>query len=293
MPESPSLAERFESHRPHLLAVATRLLGSPTEAEDAVQETWLRLERAGDDGIENLGAWLTTVVSRICLDHLRSRSSRREDPVDPDLPEPGDDAPGPEDVAILTESTAEAVAIVLDTLAPTERVAFVLHDVFDVPFADIAPIVDRTPTATRQMASRARRRVRAQRDTNPFEPGKHQHAVEAFLRASRAGDLQGLLAVLHPDVVLRADETALRMGARSGWLTADLQGATAVADQFNGRAQAARLATIDGQLGAVWASGERPVVVFRFTVDRDAVAGIELIADRETIASLDIRILTD
>jgi RNA polymerase sigma factor (sigma-70 family) len=282
-------AARFETHRQHLMAVSTRLLGSPTEAEDAVQETWLRYHRAGSEGIDNLGAWLTTVVGRVSLDMLRSRRSRREDALDV-AGEGITDEASPEHEAILTESVGQAMQTVLERLSPAERVAFVLHDVFGVSFDDIATIVDRTPAAARQLASRGRRRVQdASGDQRPAQATKQQrHVVEAFFRASRGGDFQALLAVLDPDVVLRADATALLMGSRSGWLTTDLHGANAVAEQFNGRAQAARLATIDGQFGAVWATGGAPRVAFLFTIEDDAVLAIDLVADPDRLAAMAI-----
>ncbi|MEJ7901787.1 MAG: sigma-70 family RNA polymerase sigma factor [Thermomicrobiales bacterium] len=289
MTDSQARAAWFETHRQQLLAVATRLLGSAAEAEDAVQEAWLRLDRAGDDGIENLGGWLTTVVSRICLDQLRTRSTRGEEPIQSGMPEPGDSDPNPEDMAILTESTAEALAVVLDTLTPIERVAFVLHDVFVVPFEEIAAIVDRSPVATRQLASRARRKVRGVPASARADGVAHLGSiVEAFLKASRAGDFQALLAVLDPDVALRGDEAALRMGVRSGWLASELHGAEAVAEQFSGKAQAARLANIDGVPGAVWLTGGKPRVVFRLTVEGDTIVAINLIADPDVIAALNI-----
>jgi RNA polymerase sigma-70 factor (ECF subfamily) len=291
MPNSHASAARFETHRPHLVAVATRLLGSGAEAEDAVQEAWFRLDRTGDDGIENLGGWLTTVVSRICLDHLRTRSSRKEEPADDGLPEPGDDEPGPEDVAVLSESTAEALAVVLDTLTPVERVAFVLHDVFDVPFDDIAAIVDRSPAATRQLASRARRKVQAGAAPRSGQVRPQRELVAAFFAASRGGRLDNLIQLLAPGVVLRADAVAATMGARSGWLTGNIEGAEAVAEQFAGRAEAARLALIDGQPGAAWVTGGKPRVLFLFTVEGDSIASISLVADPEAIAAMDIEIL--
>ncbi len=283
MPDSHACAARFETHRPHLLAVATRLLGSTTEAEDAVQEAWLRLDRAGEDGIENLGGWLTTVVSRICLDQLRTRSTRGEEPVESGMPELGDDDPNPEDVAILTESTAEALAVVLDTLTPIERVAFVLHDVFDVPFEEIAAIVDRSPVATRQLASRARRRVRAATAATGRESNPQREIVAAFFAASREGRLDALIQLLAPGVVLRADAATVRMGAEP-----EVLGAQAVAETFSGRARAPRLARIDGQYGAVWAPGGKPRVVFRFAVEGDTIVAINLIADPDVIAALNI-----
>jgi len=283
VPDSLTSAARFETHRPHLRAVATRLLGSTAEAEDAVQEVWFRLDRAGEDGIENLGGWLTTVVSRICLDHLRTRSTRGEEPVESGMPELGDDDPNPEDLAILTESTAEALAVVVDTLTPIERVAFVLHDVFDVPFEEIAAIVDRSPVATRQVASRARRRVRAATAATGRESNPQREIVAAFFAASREGRLDALIQLLAPGVVLRADAAAVRMGS-----DAEALGAKAVAEIFSGRARAARLARIDGQYGAVWAPGGKPRVVFRFTVEGDTIVAINLIADPDAIAALNI-----
>jgi RNA polymerase sigma-70 factor (ECF subfamily) len=295
-----SLAARFEADRTRLEAVAYRLLGSASEADDAVQETWLRLSRTDTSDVNNLSGWLTTVVSRVCLDMLRSRRSRREEPLAQDgefIP----DAADPEREALLAESVGLAMLAVLQRLPPAERVAFVLHDVFGVPFDDIAAIVDRSPAATRQLASRGRRRVRGvsedgqaadvarQRDVRP---GQAEDVVQAFFRASRDGDLQALLAVLDPDVALRADETALRMGARSGWLRSELFGAEAVAAQFDGRAQAARVALIDGVPGGVWAPGGIPRVVFTFTIRNGKVAEIELTADADQLSELKIEILS-
>src|SRR5688572_8218970 len=247
------LAERFEADRGRLQTVAYRLLGSASEADDAVQETWLRLSRSDTSEVENLTGWLTTVVARVCLDMLRSRLSRREEP----LPLDGEfipDAANPEGEAMLAESVGLAMLAVLERLPPAERVAFVLHDVFGVPFEEIAGIVGRSPVAARQLASRGRRRVQGASDDGRTEDvAKQRHIVEAFFRASRAGDFQALLAVLDPDVVLRPDEAALRMGARTGWLRTPLRGAEAVATRFAGQAQAARVALIDGVPGAVWA----------------------------------------
>ena len=283
MTDSHGRAARFETHRPHLCAVATRLLGSTTEAEDAVQEAWLRLDRAGEDGIENLGGWLTTVASRICLDHLRTRSTRREEPVESGMPEPGDADPNPEDEAILTESTVEALAVVVDTLTPIERVAFILHDVFDVPFEEIAAIVDRSPVATRQLSSRARRRVRAAAAATGRASNPQREIVAAFFAAAREGRFDALIQLLAPGVVLRGDVAAVRMGAEQ-----EVHGAQAVAELYTGRARAARLATIDGQYGAVWAPGGKPRVVFRFAIVGDSIVAINLIADPDVIAALNI-----
>ena len=286
------LAERFEADRARLRAVAYRLLASPSEAEDAVQEAWLRLSRADTSEVENLSGWLTTVVARVCLDMLRSRRSRREQPLPLDgefLPDPAD----PEHEAVLAESVGMAMLAVVQRLAPAERVAFVLHDVFGVPFEDIAGIVGRSPVAARQLASRGRRRVQgASEQGRAADLARQRDIVEAFFRASRDGDFQGLLAVLDPEVALRVDETALRMGLRTGWLRSELRGARAVAEQFNGAAQAAQLALIDGAPGAVWAANGRPVVVFGFTVRDGKVVEIELAADAERLRQLNIEILS-
>jgi RNA polymerase sigma factor (sigma-70 family) len=285
------LADRFEADRTRLQTVAYRLLGSASEADDAVQEAWLRLSRSDTSEVENLSGWLTTVVSRVCLDMLRSRRSRREEPLAPD----GDfipDAADPEREAVLAESVGLAMLAVLQRLAPAERVAFVLHDVFGVSFDEIAGIVGRSPVAARQLASRARRRVQgASEEGRAADVTRHRDIVEAFFRASRAGDFQALLAVLDPDVVLRPDAEALRMGVRTGWITSDLHGAEAVATRFAGQAQAAQVALIDGVAGAVWAHGGRPIVVFGFTVRNGKVVEIELAADSERLSRLKIEIL--
>ena len=285
------LAERFEADRTRLQAVAYRLLGSASEADDAVQEAWLRLSRTDTSEVENLSGWLTTVVARVCLDMLRSRRSRREEPLALDgefIP----DAANPEREAMLAESVGLAMLAVLQRLAPAERVAFVLHDVFGVSFEEIAGMVGRSPVAARQLASRGRRRVQgASEDGRAADVARQRDIVEAFFRASRAGDFQALLAVLDPDVALRGDEAALRMGVRSGWLTSELHGAKAVAEQFAGQAQAAQLALIDGVPGAVWAPGGTPRVVFGFTIRNGKVVEIELAADTERLSRLKIEIL--
>ncbi|BAS26836.1 sigma-70 family RNA polymerase sigma factor [Limnochorda pilosa] len=285
------LAERFEADRPRLQAVACRLLGSANEADDAVQEAWLRLSRSDTRDVKNLSGWLTTVVARVCLDMLRSRRSRREVPLSPD-DESIPDAADPEREAMLAESVGQAMLEVLQRLAPAERVAFVLHDVFGVSFEEIAGIVGRSPVAARQLASRGRRRVKAaSEDRRAPDVARHREIVEAFFQASRAGDFQALLAVLDPDVALRADEAALRMGVRTGWLTSELRGATAVARHFAGRAEAAQLALVDGVPGVVWAPGGTPRVVFGFTIRNGRVVEIELAADTERLNRLKIEIL--
>ena len=285
------MIQRFDADRTRLHAVAYRLLGSASEADDAVQEAWLRLSRSDASAIGNLNGWLTTVLARVCLDMLRLRRSRREEQLGPDS-ESIPDAADPEREALLAESVGIAMLAVLQRLAPAERVAFVLHDVFGVSFDEISGIVGRSPVAARQLASRGRRRVQGTSEDGPAEDvAKHQYVVEAFFNASRAGDFQALLAVLDPDVVLRCDEAALRMGVRSGWVTSELRGARTVAEQFDGQARAAQLALIDGVPGAVWAPGGIPRVVFGFTIRNDKVVDIELAADTGRLSRLTIEIL--
>jgi RNA polymerase sigma-70 factor (ECF subfamily) len=289
MHEGDWLAERFEEHRGRLMAIAYRMLGSPSEAEDALQETWLRFSRSDTTSVENLGSWLSTVISRVCLNILQARRSRPEVPLGPDLPEPvtspaaGSD---PEHEALLADSIGLALLVVLDTLTPTERVAFVLHDMFAVPFEEIAPIIGRSMPAARQLASRARRRVQGQGALQDSDGVRQSSLVNAFLAASRNGDFGALLAVLDPNVVLRADEVAVRIGA-----TKEIRGAAGVAETFSGRAQAARPALVNGAAGAVWMQAERPRVVFRFTVSGEKIVGIDLIADPESLRELDLVIL--
>ncbi len=284
------LAERFEAHRTHLRAVAYRMLGSASEADDAVQEAWLRLSRSNASGVENLGGWLTTVVARVCLNMLQSRASRREQPQGAHLPDPvagREDGGDPEHEALLAEGVGLALLVVLDTLTPAERLAFVLHDTFAVPFDEIAPIVERSPAAARQLASRARRRVQgaAPPDTDLT---RQRAVVDAFLAASRGGDFDALLAVLDPDVVLRADHAAVQAGA-----SREVRGAAAVAGAFSGRARAARPALVNGAAGAVWAPGGRPRVVFAFTITRGRIVAIDLLADPERLRRLDLAVLED
>jgi RNA polymerase sigma-70 factor (ECF subfamily) len=290
MDEHDWLAERFEENRTRLRAVAYRMLGSLSEAEDAVQEAWLRLSRSGTSGVENLGGWLTTVVARVCLDMLRSRESRREDPLGVHVPEPvgsSEDGVDPEHEALLGDSVGLALLVVLETLAPAERVAFVLHDMFAVSFDEIAPIVGRSPAAARQLASRARRRV--QGATVPAaDLTRQREVVDAFLAASRGGDFAALLAVLDPDVVLRADRAAVHMGA-----SREVRGAAAVADTFSGRARFAQPAFVNGAMGLVWATRGRPRVVFGLTITRGKIVEIDLVADPERLRQLDLTLLDD
>jgi RNA polymerase sigma factor (sigma-70 family) len=279
-----ALAREFETHRPHLRAVAHRMLGSLTEADDAVQEAWLRLHRSDTAAVDNLGGWLTTVVSRVCLDVLRSRTTRREEPLGDRADQPAADSP--EGEALLADSVGPALMVVLDTLAPAERLAFVLHDLFAVPFDEIATIVGRSPAAVRQLASRARRRVRGVEDSP--DPGRHrrEEIVRAFLAAAREGNFDRLLKLLDPDVVLRADTVAVAMGA-----SPRLDGARAVAERFNG-ARAVRPALVDGVPGAIWAQGGTPRVVFAFSFTDDGrVVAIEQLADPERLDQLELEFL--
>jgi len=287
MSEHDWLAERFEENRPHLRAVAYRMLGSSTEADDAVQETWLRLSRAGVGGVENLGGWLTTIVARVSLNMLRSRTLRREEPMDPPAtgqPVAPPNGTDPEHEAVLADSVGLALLVVLDTLTPAERLAFVLHDMFAVPFEEIAPIVERSPVATRQLASRARRRVQeAGPGDPPGEISRRREVVAAFLAASREGDFDALLTMLDPDIVLRADSAAAQMGA-----DAEAIGPRAVAGIFSGRAKALRPALIDGAPGAVWTYRGETRVVFAFTFTGATITAIEQIADPERIARFEV-----
>jgi len=292
------LAQQFEAQRTHLRSVAYRLLGSPSEADDAVQESWLRLSRSDASGIENLGGWLTTVVARVSLDMLRSRATRREeslsaDGADEEYPLSGpilshEGGINPEEEALLADSVGLALLVVLETLTPAERLAFVMHDVFSVPFDEIAGIVGRSPTAARQLASRARRRVQGAATIPDADFTQQRTVVDAFLAASRGGDFGALLALLDPDVVLRVDGAAADMGASGG-----IRGAEAVARQFAGRAQVARVALLDGAVGAVWAVSGEPRVVFNFTLAHGKIVAIDLIADPERLRQLDPAILDD
>src|SRR6266496_4186040 len=273
------LAARFEADRAHLRSVAYRMLGSPTEADDAVQEAWLRLSRSDTSEVDNLTGWLTTVVARVSLGMLQARG-RRAEPVD-ELPEAPDEVSGPEEETVLADSVGLALLVVLDTLAPAERLAFVLHDMFGVPFDEIAAIVDRTPTATRQLASRARRRVRGVEP--PGDVQRRGEVVRAFLAASREGDFEALVALLDPGVVASADDAAAALGS-----VRDVRGASAVARMFSGRAQGARFALLDGLPGALWAQGEVRRVAFRFAVVDGLVAGVEVIAGSEELAEMEV-----
>ncbi len=280
--------EQFERYRQHLHAVAYRMLGSVSEADDAVQEAWLRLSRSDAEAVANLGGWLTTVVGRVCLDMLRARRSRREDYVGTWLPEPivsVDDGSDPEQEAVLADSVGLALLVVLETLTPAERLAFVLHDMFAVPFEEIAPIVGRTPAATRQLASRARRRVQGAAPNPDADLAQQRDVVDAFLAASRAGDFDALLAVLDPDVVFRVDAGGISPLARP-----PVTGAAAVARQVLSRgsrfAPLARPAVVNGAAGLVVGPGRRPFAVVGFTVARGRVVAIDLITDPDKLRGL-------
>lgn len=287
MTDQHQLAESFELHRDRLRAVAYRMLGSVSEAEDAVQEAWLRLSRAGSDGVENLGGWLTTVVSRVCLDALRSRKSRGEESLEDEHRAATRGVSRVEEDAMLAESVGIALLVVLDTLSPAERVSFVLHDMFDLSFEDVGQIIDRSPEASRQLASRARRRVQGADAPPAPDRSRHRQLVEAFLAAARAADLQGLLAVLDPDAVVLADAAAIRIGAMN-----NVRGAEAVAKNFSGRATGSLLAIIDGEPGLVWAPGGQTRVAFAFWIANDQITGVELIADPDMLRELELTIIS-
>ncbi|MEU6371402.1 RNA polymerase sigma factor SigJ [Streptomyces sp. NPDC046931] len=290
MDDKELLAERFQTQRGHLRAVAYRMLGSLGEAEDAVQETWLRLSRSDVSEVTNLAGWLTTVVGRICLDMLRSRAARREEPMaDTFVPDPVVtplERVDPEQEVLLADSVGLALLVVLETLEPAERLAFVLHDMFAVPFDDIAPIVARTSTATRQLASRARRRVQSAEPASDPDPGRQREAVEAFLAASRAGDFDALVAVLDPDVVLRADSGPLVSGVAASKV---VRGATSVAKgalMFRQYSPHARLALVNGAIGLVTAPEGRLMSVMGITVVGGRVTGIYILSDPERLERL-------
>ncbi|MFF0268363.1 sigma-70 family RNA polymerase sigma factor [Kribbella sp. NPDC004536] len=277
------LATRFEENRDRLRAVAYRILGSEPEAEDAVQETWIRLSRSDTGTIDNLGGWLTTVVGRICLDMLRSRRGRPELPVGDHSAVLADDVPDPELEAIQADSVGLALLVVLETLSPAERLAFVLHDLFAVPFEDIAPIIRKSPAAARQIASRARRRVRGTPEPTDVDVVRQKEVVNAFLLAARGANFSALLDVLDPDVVVRADAGAGAYGSEPV-----LAGADAVAREFTGRAAAAKLVLVDGKPGLVWMQHGEPLIVFSFTVTDGRVAAIDLRGDADYLESVDL-----
>jgi RNA polymerase sigma factor (sigma-70 family) len=292
MTEDQWLTQRFDEHRTRLTAVAYRMLGSQGDAEDAVQEAWLRVSRADTDKVENPGGWMTTIVARVCLNMLESRRTRPEEPVGALPPEPAASPhptgpAGPEEEALLADSVGVALMVVLDTLTPAERLAFVLHDVFDVSFGEISNILDRSPAATRQLASRARRRVRGAEVASDVSLSRKRDIVAAFLAAARGGDFAGLLVLLAPDAELVADPAAVLMGA-----TAEASGSDAVAAIFAGRAEAARLALVDGVPAAVWSHRGQPKVVFTFTISEEKITDIAMVADPGRLRDLDIVFLS-
>jgi RNA polymerase sigma-70 factor (ECF subfamily) len=283
-------AEQFERHRAQLQAVAYRMLGSLTEAEDAVQEAWLRLSRSQDDGIRNVGGWLTTVVGRVCIDMLRARQSRKVDYVGTWLPEPivsVDERTDPEQQAVLADSVGLAMLIVLEMLTPAERLAFVLHDMFEVPFEDIAPMVDRSPAATRQLASRARRRVRGEVVQPEPDVARQRQVVAAFLAAARMGDFEGLVSVLDPDVVFRAD-TGGRTWLAPSLLTGVQDVARQAAEAGPRFAPACRPAMVNGAAGLVVRSRNGMTAVVGITVVDDKIVAIDLILNQDKLRSLDV-----
>ncbi|MBF6240760.1 sigma-70 family RNA polymerase sigma factor [Nocardia otitidiscaviarum] len=289
MSDRDELTRQFEAQRPHLRAVGYRMLGSWAAAEDAVQDTWLRLHRTDPAEVANLPAWLTTVISRICLDHLRSRAAHPESPLGDVPPGLRDATHDPEQTAVQTDSVSRALLVVLDRLSPAERVAFVLHDVFAVPFDQIAPVVDRTPSAAKQLASRARRRVRGNPAVSSVDLARHRRVVEAFLDAAHTGDVEALLQILAPDIIRRADAAAVPAGTP---LTA--HGITRVTEdiaRFGRRAAFAEPALIDGTVGAVVAPRGHLTLVLRFQVEGTRITEYEVIADPDRLRGLDIAAL--
>jgi len=295
MTETGLPADRFEEHRGHLKAVAYRMLGSLAEAEDAVQDTWVKLSRADTGEIRNLGGWLTTVVGRVCLDMLRSRALRREEPIDETfVPDPVVRPlaqTDPEQEVLQADSVGLALLVVLETVEPAERLAFVLHDMFAVPFDDIAPIVERSTAATRQLASRARRRVRGATPSAEPDRGRQRQVVEAFMAAARAGDFEALVAVLHPDVVLRADSGALVGGAAA---SKTVRGAKGVAEQamlFRQFAHFARVVLVNGEVGVISAPEGQALSVMGVTVADGRIVALHILADPDRLAHLDLSAL--
>jgi RNA polymerase sigma-70 factor (ECF subfamily) len=289
--ENDWLVGRFEAHRAHLRAVAYRMLGSQGEADDAVQEAWLRLSRSDASDIENLGGWLTTVVARVSLDMLRSRASRREEPTGAHLPdhiESPTTGSDPEHEALLADTVGSALLVVLDTLSPAERLAFVLHDMFALPFDEVGAIVGRSSNAAKQLASRARHKVQGSGPVADADPTRQRQVVDAFLAASRNGDFDALVALLDPDVVLEADSAAVRMGSPE-----EVRGATAVAGTFSGRALAAQPALIDGAVGVVWAVSGRLKVAWDFTIRHGKIVHIDMLAAPDSLNDLDLTTFDD
>jgi RNA polymerase sigma factor (sigma-70 family) len=286
------LAGQFERHRPHLRAVAYRMLGSLTEADDAVQDTWLRMSRSGADDVDNVGGWLTTIIARVCLNMLRSRDYRREEPLETHLPDPvisSDGGMRPDEEALLADSVGLALLVVLDALTPDERLAFVLHDMFDLPFMEIGPMLDRTPAAAKQLASRARRRVKGAEIPARPDLARQREVVDAFFAAAREGDFDALVGVLHPDVLLRIDG-----GARRAGLSMLVRGSAAVARQavsglqrwLGHPATQLRPVLVNGSAGMLVLMDGQPATVMAFTVAGDEITEIDSIADPERIRAI-------
>lgn len=290
MRENDWLLNKFEESRSHLEGVAFRLLGSKGEADDAIQEAWIRVNRADTQSIDNFGGWLTTIVSRICLDMLRSRKIRKEEPI-PVSYEEAVTTQSPEEEILLANAMGPALVVVLETLTPPERVAFVLHDLFDIEFEQIANVLNKSEVATRQLASRARTKVRGAKSESKKE--SDQKIVSAFLAASRSGNLEGLLQLLDPNIILRADDTAITTAAANKdrgapQFAKELHGKTVIADTFKGRAVAAQLALINGQAGATWIAGEKPRVVFTFTITDGKITEIGVIMNQDDLNDIEV-----
>lgn len=290
------LAEHFDEARSHLVAVAHRMLGSHGEAEDAVQEAWIRLNRSEPEAIDNPGGWLTTVVARICLDRLRSRKLRNEISLDNSIDEIAHEGAGnPEADYALADSIGPVLLVVLDLLSPDERIAFVLHDVFDLSFKDVAAIIDCSEESARQLASRARRRVRS---AGPFDADRErqQKMVSAFLAASRDGNFEELISLLHPDVILRADDTTIKVtqankSKGAPQFSREMTGAQLVAATFKGQAAAAQLALVNGSFGATWTAGGKPVVVFCFAITDERIRAIDIVMDKKALQEFDVEVI--
>lgn len=290
------LEKNFEESRGHLKAVAYRMLGSVGEAEDAVQEAWIRLSKSESEKIDNLSGWLTTVVARVCLDVLRSRKSKREEPLDQKHSDiPSEDWGNPEADFMIADSVGPALLVILDTLTPAERIAFVLHDLFNLSFEEIGPIIDRSETAARQLASRARRRVRGA-PTPDDDADRQQEVVSAFLAASRDGNFEALIRLLHPDVVLRADQTAIQIAELNKSKGAPqfkpvMKGPQLVADTMKGKATAAQLALVNGLAGLTWSPAGKPVVAFCFSMQGGMISAIDIVMDPKSLGDFEIEII--
>jgi len=283
-----ALVERFEEQRLRLRRLAYGMLGNHSDADEAVQETWIRLDTADASGIDNLGGWLTTVTGRISLDMIRSRSRRAVTDTDSAEGDQSVDAvEGPEGEAVMADSVSRALLVVLETLTPAERLAFVLHDLFAVPFDEIAGVLERSPAATKMLASRARHKVRGEPASEPHSSREHEAIVAAFLHAARTGNLTDLVAVLHPDVVMHSDQRAIAMGSPG-----TVDGAANVAAVFSGRALGAEAALIDTVAGMVWIVADQAKVAWEFTIDNGQIVRIDMVADDHALADAEIQLLS-